>query len=44
MVTGQPGSISVPFDAENIVTGECYSKGQVLDMKLYQCIFAKETK
>lgn len=43
-VKGEPGSITVPFDAENIVTGERYRKGQVLDMELYQCVFAKKTK
>ena len=43
-VTGEPGKITVPFDAENIVTGECYRTGQVLEMKLYQCVFAKRTK
>lgn len=41
---GDPGRITVPFDAENIVTGEGYRKGQVLDMQLYQCVFAKRIK
>jgi hypothetical protein len=41
---GEHGSIAVPFDAENIVTGERYRKGQIQEMKLYECIFAKEIK